>query len=136
MPIVKELLRTEADGSLSFGDYSLDSKSKVEDYENKGNLYKVKTFKEITKLERDGMFVYESEPGTAVTNFNATESGVEFSVCGPEDAQITVGLSENTEYNVTVDGRDAGKMKTNLSGKLSISVKLEGEGEITVKVTK
>lgn len=136
MPIVKELLRTEADGSLSFGDYSLESKSKVEDYENKGNLYKVKTFKEITKLEKDGMFVYESEPGTAVTGFSATESGVEFTVCGNSDAQITIGLSENTEYDVVVGGRDAGKMKTNLSGKLSLSVELEGEGEITVKVTK
>ena len=29
-------------------------------------MYKVKTFKEITKLERNGMFVYESVPGTAV----------------------------------------------------------------------
>ena len=31
-----------------------------------GDMYKVKTFKEITKLERNGMFVYESVPGTAV----------------------------------------------------------------------
>ena len=30
-----------------------------------GDLYKVKTFKEITKLERNGMFVYESVPGTS-----------------------------------------------------------------------
>lgn len=35
-----------------------------------GDLYKVKTFKEITKLERNGMFVYESVPGTAVTDFS------------------------------------------------------------------
>ncbi|MDO4965753.1 MAG: endosialidase [Lachnospiraceae bacterium] len=136
MPIVKELLRTEADGSLSFGDYSLASKTKVEDYENAGNLYKVKTFNEITKLERDGAFVYESVPGTAVTNFKVEENGVSFTVCGDKDADITLGLEEGTEYDVTVGSRNAGKMKTNLSGKLSISVELEGEGDITVKVTK
>ena len=136
MPIVKELLRTEKDGSLSFGDYSLATKSKVEDYENAGNLYKVKTFYEITKLERDGMFVYESVPGTAVTDFNVTADGVTFNVCGDKDAEITIGLSEDTEYDVVIGSRAAGKMKTNLSGKLSFSVKLEGEGDITVKVTK
>lgn len=136
MPIVKELLRTEKDGSLSFGDYSLASKTKVEDYENAGNLYKVKTFNEITKLERDGLFVYESVPGTAVTNFVATGDGVTFTVCGDKDADITIGLSEDTEYDVVIGTRDAGKMKTNLSGKLTLSVSLEGEGDITVKVTK
>ena len=36
-------------------------------------MYKVKTFKEITKLERNGMFVYESVPGTAV--FDLAQDG-------------------------------------------------------------
>lgn len=136
MALVKELLRTEADKTLSFGDYTLETKSKVEDYEFNGNLYKVKTFKEITKLERDGAFVYESVPGTAVNNFCATEDGVQFTVCADKDAEITVGLSENTEYNVSVNGRDSGKMSTGISGKLSISVNLEGEGDIEVKISK
>ena len=47
---------------------------------------------------------------------------------------ITVGLKEDTEYNVNVAGRDIGKIKTNLGGKLSFSVELEGKGEINVKV--
>ena len=136
MPIIKELIRTESNNSLSFGDYSLNEKKKVEDYDFNGGLYKVKTYNELTKLERDGLFVYESEPGTAVSNFAESEDGVEFTVCGPEDAQITIGLSEDTEYNVTVNGKEIGKMKTNLSGKLSISVNLKDEGEITVKVVK
>lgn len=136
MPVVKELIRKESDGSLSFGDYTLPSKTKLEDFEKDGNLYKVKTFNELTKLERDGMFVYESEPGTAVTNFVESTEGVSFTVCGDKDAQITIGLSEDTEYNVTVNSKNVGSMKTNLSGKLSISVKLEGEGDITVKVAK
>ena len=54
MAIVKELLRTEEDGRLSFGDYTLASKTKLDNFEFEGDLYKVKTFSEITKLEKNG----------------------------------------------------------------------------------
>ena len=53
-------------------------------------MYKVKTFKEITKLERNGMFVYESVPGTAVFDLAQDGSQMSFRVEGPEDAQIDV----------------------------------------------
>ena len=66
MAAVKELLRAEADGALGFGDYTLSSKTKLDGFEFQGDVYKVKTFSEITKLEKNGMFVYESVPGTAV----------------------------------------------------------------------
>ncbi len=136
MAVVKELLRTEANGAISFGNYTLDAKAKVEDYENGGNLYKVKTFRELTKLEKNGMFAYESEPGTSVTDFEETTEGVAFKVEGYEDAQITVGLEDDTEYNVFVNDVNIGKMKTNLSGKLSISVELEGAGEVGIRIVK
>ena len=136
MAVVEELLRTEENGAISFGNYKLDAKAKVEDYEHGGDLYKVKTYKELTKLEKNGMFAYESEPGTSVTNFQETEDGVAFQVEADEDAQITVGLQEDTEYSVTVGDANIGTMKTNLSGKLSISVELESAGEIAVKIVK
>lgn len=136
MAVVAELIRNEADGSISFGNYELAAKSKVEDFENAGNLYKVKTFKELTKLERDGAFVYESEPGTSVANYKQSADGVTFTVSGNEDAMITVGLMEDTEYEITVSGKSIGRLKTNLSGKLSFSVELAGEGEIEVKIAK
>lgn len=136
MSAVTELIRTEANGALSFGNHTLDSKTKLEDFPVNGNLYKVKTFKELTKLERDGMFVYESEPGTSVNDFNSLDNGVSFTVSGDKDAMITVGLSEDTEYNVTVAGKNIGTIKTNLGGKLSFSVNLEGEGEVTVTIEK
>ena len=50
MATIKELIRTEAAGGISFGNYELDTKTKLSDYEYDGDLYKVKTFKEITKL--------------------------------------------------------------------------------------
>ena len=41
MATVKELLRAENDGTLSFGDYTLASKTKKDGFEFKGDLYKV-----------------------------------------------------------------------------------------------
>lgn len=136
MAVINELLRSEADGTISFGNYELGSKSKLDNFEHGGDLYKVKTFQEITKLEKNGMFVYESVPGTAVTSMNATEAGVEFSVEGPEDAEITLGLQEATEYKILVDDSNVGQMKTNLGGKLTLSVELNPGQTVAVKVVK
>lgn len=80
------------------------------------------------------MFLYESVPGTSVNNFVEEENGVSFVVEGDEDAQITIGLNDDTEYEVFVDGSSIGTMKTGLGGKLSLSVELQAFGEIPVKV--
>ena len=136
MAAISELIRTEDNGTLSFGDYTLGAKAKLDNYDFNGDKYKVKTFKEITKLERNGLFVYESVPGTAVTDFDQTENTVAFTVEGPEDAQITLELEEETEYEISIDGKSAGTMKTNLGGKLSMSVELEGADKVAIKVEK
>lgn len=136
MAVVEELLRSEADGTISFGNHKLAEKAKVEDYKHAGDLLKVKTYNAITKLEKNGMFLYESVPGTSVLRFLEKEDGVEFVVEGDEDAQITIGLTDDTEYEVFVDGKSTGAMKTGLGGKLSLSVELEAAGEIPVKVRK
>lgn len=131
-----KLICVEADNSLSFGDYTLAEKSKVEDFPYDGNLMKVKTYKDITKLEKNGSFVYESVPGTSVYSFSENENGVEFTVEGTsdEDAQITVGLAEATEYKIEINGKDAGAVKTNLAGKLNFSVDLS-EGKVKVVIS-
>lgn len=136
MAIITELIREESNGTISFGDYTLGSKSKKEDFKHAGDLYKVKTFKEITKLERNGAFVYESVPGTAVNELDISEKGISFSVEGFEDAQVTLELEPETEYAITVDGVDAGNMKTNLGGKLSLSVEIDAGKLVPVKVSK
>ena len=136
MATVKELLRAEEDGTLSFGDYTLASKTKLDNYEFEGDLYKVKTFSEITKLEKNGMFVYESVPGSAVENFKETEKGVSFKVSAPEDVQFTLELEPESEYEVLIDGESAGKMTTNLSGKLSVSIELNPDENASVNVVK
>ena len=136
MSVVSELIRTEADGTISFGNYELPAKSKKSDFEHDGDLYKVKTFREITKLERNGMFVYESVPGTAVSHLKATENGISFTVECPTDAQITVELEEETSYQVFVDDKEVGEMKTNLGGKLVLSVELDNTESASVLIEK
>ena len=134
MAAISELIRTEADGTISFGDYTLGAKAKLDNYEFHGDMYKVKTFKEITKLERNGLFVYESVPGTAVMNFKQDENMVEFTVEGPEDAQITLELAEETEYEISINGNSAGTRKAKLGGKLSLSVELGDVEDVVIKV--
>lgn len=136
MPVIEELIRSESDGSISFGNYKLDKKSKLENFEHNGDLYKVKTFYEITKLERNGMFVYESVPGTAVEHFEAADWGVEFLVESDKDAQITVQLEDDVEYAVSVDDVSVGGMKTNMSGKLNVSVELNEGVSAKVRIVK
>lgn len=134
MSVVKELIRTEGNGMISFGNYELAQKSKVSDFEHGGDMYKVKTYNEITKLERNGMFVYESVPGTTVLNLDVEENKISFTVEGPKDAQITVELEEDAQYKVVIDGEEAGQMKTNLGGKLSFSVELEQAEQVAVSI--
>lgn len=134
MAVVEELIRKEKDGTLSFGNYELAAKSKLSDFEYEGDLYKIKTYAEITKLEKNGMFVYESVPGTTVTNMSCKEEGIRFSVEGKEDAQVTLELEPEKEYDVRISGNDSGVMKTNLGGKLSISVELNVEQPVAISV--
>ena len=63
MSVINDLINIESD-SLDFGNYELATKTKKDGIEYKGDIYKIKTFNEITKLEKNGMFVYESVPGT------------------------------------------------------------------------
>ncbi len=55
---------------------------------------------------------------------------------GPNDAQITLELEAGTEYDILINHADAGAMKTNLGGKLSISVELDGENPVSVEIKK
>ena len=80
------------------------------------------------------MFVYEAVPGTAAEHFRVDDTKVEFQVEGSQDAQVTLQLEEDCEYEVFVDGASIGGMKTNMSGKLVIGVELNEGTPVTVKV--
>ena len=114
---IKELIRTEEDNTLSFGNYDLPTKGKVSD--------KVKTFHDITRLEKNETFAYESTPGTVVTDYKETEDTLSFIVNGFQDTQIIVAVEDDTEYQVSVDDAVIENYETNLSGKIVISLELE-----------
>jgi hypothetical protein len=136
MAVVKELLRSEVNGAISFGNHKLAQKAKLENFEHKGDVYKVKTFGTMTKLEKNSMFLYESVPGTSVINFEETDRGVSFFVEGDNDAQITLGMEDGARYEVFINDKSVGVIDTDMGGKLTISVELAGNGEVSVKAEK
>ena len=136
MAVIDELIREEETGALSFGNFALATKTKKDGFQYQGDSYKIKTFREITKLERNGMFVYESVPGTVVHDFRATDKAVNFVVEGEEDSQITLELEAEKEYQIHIDKVYVGKMKTNLGGKLNLSVELEPAKMVDILVEK
>lgn len=122
---IEELIRQEENGTISFGNHLMDEKKKVLDFEVNGDLYKVKTFHEITKLEKNGKMLLESVPGATIHNFVADEKGARFVVEGNEDVMITMELEPETDYKILIDDVNVGKVKTNLAGKVNFSVELQ-----------
>lgn len=129
----KNIIVTNADGSLSFGDNTLTEKTKIEDYEYMGDLLKIKTFNEVTKLKRNGNLLYESDPGSVVTDYKLSENGVSFMVAGNEDLQITLGLKGDTDYKIMINGAEVDSMKSKIGGKLSFHVDVTA-GPVKVEV--
>lgn len=136
MGVVEELIRKDNNGTLSFGNYSLDTKTKKADFQFEGATYKIKTFKEITRLEKNGTLVYESVPGSAVTNFKGNKEVVEFEVEAMGDIGFTLEMEPSQEYKLVVDGVSAGRIPTNVGGKLNASLELDEGKTASVKIVK
>ncbi|MBQ0058590.1 MAG: endosialidase [Lachnospiraceae bacterium] len=136
MSVIDTMIRNEENGSVSFGNYTLQEKTKVSGFQGNDGIYKVKTFAEMTRLEKDELFAYESEPGTAVLNYAQSAEGVSFSVEGPEDAQITVAGEPGCAYNIIIDGKQADEVQASLGGKVSFSVSLEEGKTVAVEIAK
>ncbi len=127
MAAEKELIYTEADGSLGFGDYTRNEKGKVNAFEANGDQYRLRTFYETTKLEKNEAFAYESEPGTTVTDYKETEEGVSFIVSGIGSTDIILAVPDVPRARVWMDGSEVAA-DTSLTGKISFRVSLpEGE---------
>ena len=132
----KVILQAKENGTLEFGDYTLTHKEKMDNFEFEGDIYKVKTFHDVTKLEKNDMFVYESVPGSTVKEYHATAKEVRFKASSFEDIQVTLELEPNQEYEAFVNQHSVGVMMTNVSGKLSISIELNPGEEANVAVVK
>lgn len=124
MAVIQELIRLEGNSTISFGNYAMDEKKKVLDFDVDGDLYKVKTYNEITRLEKNGKLLYESVPGSTVHNFAMDDKTITFVIEAPEDTQITMELEPEKEYKILVDDMLVGRIRANLAGKVSFSVEI------------
>ena len=114
----------------------LATKTKNDGIEYKGDIYKIKTFKTMTKLDKNGQLIFESVPGSAVHNFVATTDGVAFEIESSSDVQVTLEVEAGQEYKVFIDNSNVGMMKANLGGNLTLSVELSEGTAAAVRVKK
>lgn len=135
MAVIDEGIRIEQNNTLSFGNFLVKDKLKVAGFEFGGDVYKIKTHNEVTKLEKNGKILIESVPGAAFFNFQVTEQAVSFEVDGLEAVQLTLELEPESDYGILVDGVVTGNTKSSVSGKISFSLEL-GKGAKSVRIEK
>lgn len=122
MSVIEELIRVEEDGTLSFGNYLVDSKKKVLDFEVNGDLYYVKTYNEITKIEKNSKLLLEAVPGATIHSLKMNPKTISFAIEGEEDVKVTMELEADKEYKIFVDDFNLGNVNSNFSGKVNFSV--------------
>ncbi|MDO4764983.1 MAG: endosialidase [Eubacteriales bacterium] len=132
---LEKLIANSEKGFLNFGDYESIEKQKQEGYEFGGDTYKVKSHKEITRLEKNSYLLYESVPGTVVTDFKADNAEIAFTAHGVEPVQITIGVEPDGEYRLLINSTQVGKVGGSHSGKISFSLSFES-GAQTVRMEK
>ncbi|NMA82875.1 MAG: endosialidase [Epulopiscium sp.] len=136
MAVIEELIREENNQTISFGNYLMETKKKVQDFEVNGHLYKIKTFSEITKLEKNGVLLFESVPGTTVHHFDIDDKNVTFMIEGNKDAQVTLELEANKEYKIYLDQVQVGRVAPKHSGKITFSVNLQEKSSQNIRIEK
>ena len=122
---LEKLISSSAKGLLDFGDCESVDKQKQEGFELGGNTYNIKSHKEITRLEKNSYLLYESVPGTVVTDFSVGANEVSFTVNGVEPVQVTLGMEPDAEYRLLINSTQVGKVSANHSGKISFSLSFD-----------
>jgi len=134
MKTVSNLISGSDDELLSFGDFTQDEKKKFTDFDYRGDMYYVKTFKEITKLEKNGMFEFEAVPGCAVFDYESDVDYKAFDVTGDGDTQIVVAVEDGAEYALYINGELADETFVDISGKFCINVTLDPDVPVTIEL--
>lgn len=135
MAVIDGVIRVESDGGISFGDYESKEKKKVSDFEVGGDLYKVKTHREITRLEKNGKLLLETVPGAVVHHLLVDEKMTSFAVESTKDVEITMEMEPETGYCIRIGDSEAGRVVSNLSGKIIFSVEIDAAPQ-TVSIEK
>ena len=132
---VGEILYKNGNNTISFGNYKIRDKQKL-DIEVSGDVYKVKTHNEVTRLEKNGNLLIEAVPGANFSNFSESETLIGFSVEAAEDTQLTLDLTDDSDYEIFIDEKSIGKLKSSPSGKLNLGINSTGNPRtITIQKT-
>ena len=117
-------------GGLNFGNYNVTEKIKINDFENMGNIYSLRTHDKVTRLEKNGELLLEAVPGAAVYNFAFDDTGCCFEIESSANVQVTLGMVPEAVYDLAVGNVKGAEtheeIEANRSGKLSFFVQLEG----------
>ena len=89
------------------------------DIQFEGDIYKIGTFKTMTKLDKNGQLIFESVPGSAVHNLLQQQWSA-FEIESSSDVQVTLEVEAGQEYKVFIDNTNVGMMKANLEEKLTL----------------
>lgn len=135
MAVIDNAILVAEDKSLSFGNYSVTEKQKINDFKVDGDVYKLRTHNEITKLTKNEKLLIETYPGATVHNFSMSEKEVKFGIEGYKSTSITMELEAGVTYSIYINDVNIDKIKANMSGKLIFSVELGSEIQ-TVKIEK
>jgi len=126
MGVINKIIELKSNG-LSFGNYLIQEKQKLDDFEFNGDKYKVKTHNEITRLEKNGVMLFETVPGSTVHELIISEKNIEFSIEGFKNTEITLSLEANKNYKLKIDEIDKSVHKANSFGKFSFSMTLSDQ---------
>jgi len=132
MAVINEGIKAGQNGAVSFGNYSVKEKIKAK-LEISGDEYAVKTHDELTRLEKNGALVIETDPGAAIHDFLMTDKSVSFKAEGAGDTQFTLGLASGAEYDLIIGGELIGKVTANKFGKAVFSADIAVMKEILLK---
>ena len=135
MAVIDGVIRLEDDGTFSFGDYLSEEKKKIENFEAEGGLYKVKTHRDLTRLEKNGKLLIETVPGAVAHRFKMDENELSMELEGFEDTRVTVEIEPEQLYRVMIEDINIGNVKSNISGKVVFSLELD-ENPKPIKIIK
>ena len=135
MSVVDKGIRLEENNTISFGNYKLDDKLKVENFKVGEDLYKVRTHKLVTRFSKNGRLVLEAVPGASVFSFSSNEKRTKFKASGLGQTQFTLELEDDAKYDLSVDGIKIGTVHGRFAGKLSFSAELKDE-PVEIKLVK
>jgi len=128
------LISMNSDKTLNFGSYTIPEKQK-ETLEVGNDVYKVKTFCDVTKLEKNECFEYESVPGTKVESFKRSANAVALTVEGIGATDLIFELEAEKEYEVSVDGVKGDVLvKANIGGKITVSIDLPKDKKVEISI--